>query len=437
MLFLLLLLWQAPIPTCQDVDACRAQAQEAFARGDFEVFHDLAWRVVQKGKPNDPDLMLLLARAMSLSGRPNDALVMLGRIADPARAQEALTGDDFRTVRLMAGWPALEARLTGAPAPAAPPAPAPPPAAAPGAAPAPPSAPPRSMPSPSAPAPVTPAPSAASAPRPPVFSSEDALTFAAPDLDPSGLAHDAVSRRFVVGDRRARRLLVIDEVSRHVVNYVSAGSAGFYENLTAFTIDARRGDLWVVSAKGETDQAASVLHKLQLVSGRALLEVRTAADMPVRFVDVTVTPDGTVYALDSIDSQIFRLRPGSRALELAMRLDARRPTALTAADDRVLYVAADTGLFRVDLAARVTSPVKSAEALTDFESLSWRANTLIGIERVAGSSLVVRLALDPAGLRAQPRHILAASPQATVGVLAGDSYFFVASPGVIRRLRLK
>ena len=46
------------------------------------MFHDLAWRAVQKGKPNDPDLMLLLARAQSLSGRPGDALVMLGRIVD-------------------------------------------------------------------------------------------------------------------------------------------------------------------------------------------------------------------------------------------------------------------------------------------------------------------------------------------------------------------
>lgn len=264
------------------------------------------------------------------------------------------------------------------------------------------------------------------------------MSFDAPALEPHGLAHDAVSRRFVIGDRKAHRLVVIDEVSRHVVNYVSAASAGFYEDLTAFTIDARRGDLWVVSVKGEPDASSSVLHKLQLVSGRGLLEARPAEKAaPVRFVDVTVTPDGTVYALDAVDSRIFRLRPGARALDLVMRLEARNPAALTAADDRTLYVAAEKGLVRVDVGARAAAPVKSVEELTAFESLAWRAGALIGVERVAGSSLIVRIPLDATGVRAQPRHVLAASPDAAVGGLGGDVYYYVAAPGIIRRIALK
>jgi hypothetical protein len=404
---LLLFLLQAPPATCLDAADCRAQAQAAAARGDFEVFHDLAWRAVQKGRPNDPELMLLLARAQALSGRPGDAIVMLGRVADLGPLPEGTAAsDDFRTVRLLPGWPALEARLAGKPAPAEAPS------------------------APSAPAPL--APSTPLAPLAPD------LEFDAPDIDPRGLARDVVSRRFVVGDRKASRLVVIDEVSRHVVNYVSAASAGFFEDLTAFTIDSRRGDLWVVSVSGQGDASASVLHKLQLVSGRGLGEARTApAASPVRFVDVTVAPDGTVYALDAADSRIFRLRPGGRALESVMRLDARRPTAFTAADDRTLYVAAEKGLVRVDLSARSAAPVRSVEELTSFESLSWRAGSLIGVERLGDSSLVVRIPLDASGVRAQPRHVLAASADATVGALAGDAYYYVAAPGVIRRLTLR
>ena len=120
-----------------------------------------------------------------------------------------------------------------------------------------------------------------------------------------------------------------------------------------------------------------------------------------------------------------------------MRLEARRPTAFTAADDRILYVAAEKGLVRVDVSARSSTPVRSVEALTAFESLSWRAGALIGVERVAASSLIVRIPLDSSGVRAQPRHVLAASPVATVGALAGDAYYYVAAPGVIRRLTLK
>lgn len=418
-LVLLLLLLQAPAAPCVDADDCRARAQAAAAAGDFETFHDLAWRAVQRGKPNDPELMRLLARAQSLSGRPGDALVMLGRLADLGVPTDAMTSDDFRIVRLIPGWPALEARLTGQPA--SPDAPVeavrePPPAPSPvGAVREPPT--------------VPPAPSA-SAP----------LTFDATGLDLRGLAHDSVSRRFVLGDRRAGRLLVVDEVSHNLVNYVSAASAGFYRDLTAFTLDARRGDLWVVSvnADGDGGAASSVLHKLQLVSGRALLEARTPpAAATVRFVDVTVTPDGTVYALDAADSRIFRLRPGGRALELVMRLEARQLAALAAADDRILYVAAEKGLVRVDLGARSATPVKSVEELTQFESLAWRAGSLIGVQRVASSFLIVRIALDGAGSRAQPRHVLAASPNATVGALGSDAYYYLADGHTIRRLAIR
>ena len=217
---------------------------------------------------------------------------------------------------------------------------------------------------------------------------------------------------------------MIDEVSHNLVNYVSAASAGFYKDLTSFTLDARRGDLWVVSVnEGGESGAASALHKLQLVSGRGLLEARTPpAVSPVRFVDVTVAPDGTVYALDAVESRIFRLRPGARALELVMRLQAPQPTALTAVDDRVLYVAAEKGLVRVDLGARSAAPVKSVEELTRFESLSWRAGSLVGVQRVAESFLIVRIVLDAAGTRAQPRHVLAASPVATVGALVRQAF---------------
>lgn len=415
MVLVLLLLLQAPAAPCVDVADCRARAQAGAAAGDFETFHDLAWRAVQRGKPNDPELMLLLARAQSLSGRPGDALVMLGRLADLGVPTNAMTSDDFKIVRLIPGWPALEARLTGKPPPVE-----------------------AVREPPTAPSPVgalrepPTAPSAPSAPTP--------LTFDASGLDPGGLAHDSVSRRFVLGDRKAGRLLVVDEVSHNLVSYVSAASAGFYRDLTAFTLDARRGDLWVVSVNpdGEGGAASSVLHKLQLVSGRALLEARTPPTAaPVRFVDVTVTPDGTVYALDAAESRIFRLRPGGRALESVMRLEARQPAALAAADDRILYVAAEKGLVRVDLGARSAAPVKSVEELTQFESLAWRAGSLIGVQRVASSFLIVRIALDGAGTRAQPRHVLAASPDATVGALGSDAYYYLADGHTIRRLAIR
>jgi hypothetical protein len=93
---------------CGDVTSCRQAALDAQSRSDFELFHDLAWRAMQKGPRNDPELMTLLARAQSLSGRPGDALVMLRRLAQLGASVD-LGNDDFQRVRALPAWPELAA----------------------------------------------------------------------------------------------------------------------------------------------------------------------------------------------------------------------------------------------------------------------------------------------------------------------------------------
>ena len=93
---------------CGDATSCRQAALDAQSRSDFELFHDLAWRAVQKGPRNDPELMTLLARAQSLSGRPGDALVMLRRLAQLGATVD-VGNDDFERVRALPAWPELAA----------------------------------------------------------------------------------------------------------------------------------------------------------------------------------------------------------------------------------------------------------------------------------------------------------------------------------------
>jgi hypothetical protein len=238
----------------------------------------------------------------------------------------------------------------------------------------------------------------------------------------------------VIGDAPSRRLLIVDQVSKHVVPYVSAASAGFFDALTALTIDARRGDLWVASARGSGAKAESVVHKLQLVSGRGLMEAHPADSLRgVRIVDLVVVPDGTVYALDAAGGRILRLRPGARTLDVALRIDVPNPSALAAVDDRVLYVASDRGLMRVDASARAVQAVKSVEDLSGFTSLAWHNGALYGVQRASGASLAVRIALDSAGTRAQPRAILAAAAEPIVGTVTDGAFYYLLL-GAIHRL---
>lgn len=422
--------------SCTDVADCRERALTAAAAGDYESFHDFAWRAVQKGKPNDPDLMYLLARAQSLSGRPGDALVMLGRIADLGVGTDAATNEDFRRVRSLKNWPALEAKLaalkSNAPAnlaPAAPAAAAPaeaaPAASAPPPAPSPKKEPPRAKPD--AP-PATPPPAASPEPPPSDDAGEEALTFDAPTLDPVGLAYDAVSRRFIVGDKRGARLVILDEVSHHLVNLASAASAGFYDTITSLAIDARRGDLWVTSVKGNASESA--LHKLQLVSGRVLLDIPVPEELgAVRLVDVGVLPDGTVLALDTEGSRVLRVRPSGRAWDVAAELSLKRVAGMAVGNGAV-YISDGSGLTRVDLSSGASRAVQHSAriALDGISTLRASNGSLVAVQHADTAKLaLVRLRLDATGRRVTRRDVLAPVLESDAVAIAGKHVLYLTA----------
>lgn len=410
-------------PACREWRECRQLALDAAARGDAEAFHDLAWRAVQTGPPRDPDLMYLLARAQSLSGRPGDALVMLRRLAERGVATDAATNEDFGRVRALPAWPEVERLIAAAASPPVPTAPAPPP-------------------------PV----STAAAPPPLAPAGEEALRTDALRFKPAGLAYDAVSRRFVVGDRSGRRLVVIDEASRRVTSFVGAASAGF-RDVTALEIDPWRGDLWVVTAGGleDADAGESTLHKLQLVSGRPLETWTAPHDAgPVRFVDVAVTRNGTVFALDAAGARIFRLRPGSRALEPVLALGLENAVSVSAARETILYVAHSAGIARGDLAGPRVARVATSGGidLSGIERLRWRDGSLVAVQTRGGGSRIVRLDMDAGGRRIIREGVLdaATSTSGSLATLAGDVFFYLAAApfdgarvgeAVIRRVRLR
>ncbi|MGH9313665.1 MAG: hypothetical protein ACRD1S_10755, partial [Vicinamibacterales bacterium] len=298
-------------------------------------------------------------------------------------------------------------------------------------------------PSPAKPAPEKAAvPASASAPA-----AGDAVRFEAISFVAAGLAYDAVSRRFVVGDRDARKVFVVDEGSRRANDLVGAASAGFHA-IGGLDIDPRRGDLWVVSGE-EGLPGAGAMHKLQLVSGR-LIETLTVPPelLPVRFADVAVTADGAVLALDAAGRRIFRARFGSHALEVAAALDVSEPTSLAPAPGTAVYVSHAAGLIRVDLASNAASAVPSQEPsveLSGLERIRWRDGSLVAVQRVDGATRrVVRLALNGRGRRVVSAQILAASAPAsaaTAATLAGDVFYYVAigpsREATVRRVPLR
>jgi hypothetical protein len=369
---------------CSDWRECRDLALSAASRGDYEPFHDLAWRAVQIGPAKDASLMYLLARAQALSGRPHDALIMLLRLAEMGVAEpEALTSDDFRRTRELPGWPDAEPRIAGGGAVS-------PAAAASVAAP-------RRVAPPVAPPAAAPAPAAASAPAATVaLQPPAALRFSSAPFAISGLAYDALSSRFVLGDRAGRKLILVDERSKEAMDLVRGDSAGFLD-ITGVEIDGKRGDLWVTS----THDGGGILHRLQLSSGRPLRAYPVPSDLqPATLVDLTVAPNGTVLVLDAQAGRVFALRPRGTALERIAQLDVPGATSIAAADDRTIFVAHGGGVTHLDLQSRTKTAVAvpAGTTLGRLERIRRQANGLVAIQTIDdGSRRVLRLELNGKG----------------------------------------
>lgn len=434
-----------PRADCRAWQECRQLAAEAEARKDYEAFHDLAWRAMQTGPKNDPQLMYMLARAQSLSGRPGDALVMLQRLSDMGVANDADSHDDFQRVRALPGWQAFratrEARTDAAVATSLAPA-------RPDTADAARTKPKAEETSETRPRVGGPSKADAHAERLKLGRSSpgaatESLRFTTLQFTPAGLAYDAVSRRFIVGDRHARKLAVVDEFSQHVANLASAQTAGFGE-IAALEIDPRLGHLWVVSV----DADRAVLHKLQLVSGRSLGTYEAASTFgPTRFADVAAAGDGAVLLLDAAGRRLFRLRSGGQSLELAVTLTEGAPSSMAPAGNATVYVAHDGGLARVNMSARTTAPVKAATGvdLSGIARIRWLDGSLAAVQKAPdGTYRAIRILLNRSGGTAVSVEILdpslsTADPTAA-SISGGVLYYLANGPGtemIVKKILLR
>lgn len=456
-ILLILLTVAAPpqAPDCKEWHECQKLALEAAERQDYNAFHDLSWRALQTGPKNDPALMTMLARAQSLSGRPHDALVMLQRLASMGVNTDAETSDDFRFVRALPAWAEFEAKLKGLPPPPKPaaaaptaspttPAPTTPPSTTPTPAPAtkPADAPAaakrgRATGKPSkeelakaeaakpeatkpetakpdttkADATTTPEPSKAEpAPaetKPPAPRNGN-LMFSAPGLTAVGFGYDAVSGRFIVGDRKDRRLLVVGERSGRLASL--AGVDAGFDEVSAFEIDSVEGDLWVTSASSQS--RTSTLHKLQLISGRVLTSIALpAGEGPSRFADVAVTPQN-ILVLDSDGRRIYRVAKKGRTLDLVARIAVPDSTSIAPGTEGIAYAAYDQGILRLDTGTRAMTVVEPAADvdLSGVRWIRWHRGSLVAIQgSPAGPFRLLRIRLDDTGRRARSMDVLDAN----------------------------
>ena len=229
--------------------------------------------------------------------------------------------------------------------------------------------------------------------------------------------------------------MVVDETADHAVDLVRADSAGF-RDIAAIEIDGRRGDLWVATAA--SDDRGWTLHRMQLLSGRPLKMVAVPADLePLKVVDLAISPAGAVLLLDASGSRLLVMRPGSTTFAPVPRLTLQGPTSVaTTSDERIVYVAHEAGVSRVDLttgASAQVSPQKEQD-MKRIERIRWHANALLGVQTDGTQARrIVRFKLNGTGRAVTAATTFETTIPAASGptflTLAGDDLTYLVAAG--------
>jgi hypothetical protein len=140
--------------------------------------------------------------------------------------------------------------------------------------------------------------------------------------------------------------------------------------LFGMAVDLSAGVVWAAEANGpdipgSTGPARTAVLKISLADGSLIARYPLAEDgKPRQLGDVTLGPDGTLYASDTIGAGLYRLKPGAAALELLLQSSEMGSPQGMVACGRDSLIVADytTGLHRIDLAAGTEAPIGGARA---------------------------------------------------------------------------
>jgi sugar lactone lactonase YvrE len=244
-----------------------------------------------------------------------------------------------------------------------------------------------------------------------------------------GIARDPRNGRLFTGSVVGRELLVFEHGAWRAVAGVDGGS------LFGMAVDAPRRLLWITSASLEQTPHPETAFRGLIALDLDSLRVARRVALTGTLGDLTVGPDGTIYASDSVGGAVFRLRPGDRAASVLVpegRLRSPQGMVLSA-DGRRLYVADYAyGIGIVDPASgRVRRLAARRPAMLDgVDALLGDRGSLIAIQNGVNPHRIVRLRLDRAGETVIRVDVLErANPawgEPSLGVIAGREMLYIA-----------
>ena len=255
-----------------------------------------------------------------------------------------------------------------------------------------------------------------------------------PKLIPEGIAYDPKHDRFFLGSL-AKRKIIVTNGKGDVRDF--SNSADNLQCVLGLTVDEKHGHLYAVTTNGFLDEAKTARRnavvRYDLETGR--LRDRFAAPDAMQLNDIALSPDGTLYATDSMSGTVFRKMPDEATLTRFGEKGALRgANGIALSDDGVLYVTLSTGIARVDTkSGEPTRLAQPDDVVTGgIDGLYWHERDLLGIQNSTNPGRVVRITLADngtriAGLTVLQSHHHPEFAEPTTGTIAHGAFNVIAN----------
>ena len=270
------------------------------------------------------------------------------------------------------------------------------------------------------------------------------VAFTIPDttFHAEGIAFDARARRWFVGSVRQRRIVTVDAAGA-VQDFAPSASEGL-AGVFGMAVDTTRRMLWAATTAlprmtGFTtaDSGRAGVFGYDIESGALRRRVWIRRDSSAHTLgDVTIASNGDVYVSDSNAPWISKVPATGDTLErfITHPLFRSLQGMAIASDGRTMYVADYShGILRVDLVTRHVAALRAAPGVTllGIDGLYLHDGALIAVQNGVSPARVVRFCLDAAGGGVRGAEVLDRNPavadEPTLGAIAGDSVFYVAT----------
>lgn len=387
-LFLCLMLYAATSLAADDFATLAGQLNAAHKAGDYAAMETDADKLLAL-RPGYPRLEYLLAVARVHRGDKAGALEALGQVAEAGVYVDLAPIADFAAVKDQPAFRVLMTRFAALRAPLA--------KAAPG------------------------------------------FRLVEPDFIPEGIAYDPGSGDFFLASVHLRKIVRVHGGQETAF----AGPEADLWSVLGIKVDAAHGALWAVTSAlpQMTGYAAalkgkSALYRFDLKTGA----VQGSYPMPAdgadhELNDLTVAPDGTVYAADG-NGGVYVLTPDAKALRPLTdsgALESAQGLALSP-DGRYLYISDyERGLYAYDFADKRLSRLKVSGKVNPYyvDGLVLYGRDLVAIQNAAEPQRVTRFHLSPDGLGIAGAQVLDSAdplaPEPTLATVVGDELYLVAN----------